>query len=335
VFCMGCGAELRRGMDHCAVCGRPIDGPALQLRQGASLSPVSLTPPPNAHASRSIAPGIVRGDLDAPGFPRDAAGRALLIVVLGMLIDLLVPWLDQEGVRWSPGQAGLFTVLIIAVLAAALTPLAGASLRHNPLAAAVPLAIGAAAFGATTLLWFTVRSGATASTHSIVPGDVFGTRTTPATLVSQAAAVDLGLYLFLIGSCVLAYCGYRLFLAAARAHASVQPQNVLLPATPARSLGRALPPVTADNATGMFGQRNLSAAHPMLPASPATQATARPSAPAPDVDAANTRARATTDPPSRRIATPGTAEWNTAPSPPERLLGQPPGGWRRQPGVHR
>ena len=336
MFCMGCGAELRRGMDRCAVCGRPIDGPALQLRQSASLSPTSLTSSPNANASRSTAPSIARGDLDAPGLPRDAAGRALLFVVLALVVDLLVPWLDQEGIRWSPGQAGLFTVLIIAILVGALTPLANASLRHNPLAAALPFAIGAGAFGATALLWFTVRAGVTASVTIIIPGDTVGTRVTPNIPVSQAASIDLGLYLFLIGSCVLTYCGYRLLLTAARANAAIQPPSVVAPATPPRSVGRAFPPVTTDNATGQYGQRSLSVAHSVSTAAPAAQTTARLVAPAQSTSAAaTTNIPAASDPPAPGIATPGTAEWNTAPAPPDRLLGQPPGGWRRQPGVHR
>src|SRR5258708_6570904 len=104
----------------------------------------ALAAPAATSAAPSIGPSIARGDLDAPGLPRDAAGRALLITVLTLLLDLLAPWINLYGTRWAPAQAGTPIFVVVVLLGLALTPLTRPALRKSPLAAAAPLAGGAA-----------------------------------------------------------------------------------------------------------------------------------------------------------------------------------------------
>src|SRR5215468_5395983 len=102
MFCLGCGAEVQAGAAHCTVCGRQVSGmladarwsgeqakgaPAASFTPGAAAATVPrlmtraapvLTTPATPTPARSI-PG---GDPDAPGFPRDAVGRAVVLTVL-------------------------------------------------------------------------------------------------------------------------------------------------------------------------------------------------------------------------------------------------------------
>src|SRR5258708_4728580 len=175
----------------------------------------ALAAPAATSAAPSIGPSIARGDLDAPGLPRDAAGRALLITVLTLLLDLLAPWINLYGTRWAPAQAGTPIFVVVVLLGLALTPLTRPALRKSPLAAAAPLAVGAAGFGAAALLWASLALGAGvgASPAFSAPGGL---------AVPVAPVADFGLYLFLFGAGVLMYTGYQLFLTAARSSSATQ-----------------------------------------------------------------------------------------------------------------
>ncbi len=333
MFCMGCGAELRRGTDRCAVCGRPLDDAAQNLRLVTAVAPSGA--PPTAMSSSPM-PSIARGDLDAPGLPRDATGRALLIVVLAMLVDLLAPWLDQEGIRWSPVDAGLPALLIVVVLAVALTPLAHPTLRHDPLAAVAPLIVGAAAFGATVFLWVTLFFETSRPSALPILGQSFPVNNRVGFAILYPS-VDLGLFLFMLGSCVLGYIGYQMFLAAARAAAraplpTAHPSEVLSAAPPSSALAQG---TVTEQAPRHIPLAPVTAPNP----STATIATTLNALPAESGESIGSQIHGAsaihTSTHASPIASPGTAEWNTAPTPPDRLRPPSLGPWRRQSGVRR
>src|SRR5262249_13593885 len=151
------------------------------------------------------------GEQDRPGLPRDTTGRALLVTVLAMVLDLLAPWLNILGTRFAPAQIGRPILGVIALLGLALTPLARPSLRRRPAAALLPLVVGAAAWGVTAFYWAVqVVSASRPPTDS-------ESAPLPGLQLPFAPVVDIGLYLFFIGGGVLVYCGYRMLLEAARA----------------------------------------------------------------------------------------------------------------------
>src|SRR5262249_19620531 len=224
MFCLGCGAEVQAGAARCSVCGRELGGapPAARVAEAAGTavdtalqSAPSHTPSLGATVVPRPAGSAPGGAPDTPGFPRDVAGRALLITVLAMMLDLLAPWLNAFGTRLSPVQIGTPMLATVAVLGLALTPLARSSLRKRPAAAVLPLIIGAAACGVTAVLW-TIQvvvasqlATPNAETNAVVASSpVVGP---PSMLVA-----DFGLYLFFFGGGVLVCCGYTMVLEAAR-----------------------------------------------------------------------------------------------------------------------
>src|SRR5579863_6165669 len=128
VFCMGCGAEVPPRAASCPVCGRdtgrggelraapPLadayDGAAgasamhdIPLEHAAPPVPVSIPVPiPAPVPPLAAGPSIGSGDLDQPGFPRDALGRSLIFTVLAMAADLLAPWVNLGGSRVAPSS---------------------------------------------------------------------------------------------------------------------------------------------------------------------------------------------------------------------------------------
>src|SRR5262245_62450115 len=109
MFCLGCGAEVQAGAARCAVCGREVSSlpPDSQwsgehVRRANPAPHASGAPIPTAlqPAMPLLTSSSPRGEQDRPGFPRDMVGRALLITVLAMMLDLLVPWLNTLGTRF-------------------------------------------------------------------------------------------------------------------------------------------------------------------------------------------------------------------------------------------
>jgi hypothetical protein len=352
VFCMECGAELQPRADRCVVCGRPLDGSAVDALRSAAPAGMTFSARPSDLVPRALptstaemtlttlaAPSIARGDLDAPGFPRDAIGRALLITVLAMLLDLLAPWINELGQHWSPAQAGAPMLFVALALLSAATPLARPSLRKQPLASAMPLVVGAAGFGAAMLLWVVLVIQGTQASSQVIQSTPLGV-SQPAYSVAVA---DFGLYLFLLGSGTLIYCGYRLFLGAARATAAVE-QTVA-----------ARPSIAAGLAAGTVAARVANEAvvtqRPLMESSTEVQG-ASPSgagAPTPTLAPLNGHEHQDANSPSQvsgsrsgargagsngatstgAIPLPGTSEWNTTPEPPTYVRPAPMAGWRR------
>src|SRR5262249_27842211 len=147
-----------------------------------------------------------RGEQDRPGFPHDMVGRALLITVLAMMLDLFVPWLNTFGTRYAPAQIGRPILGVIALLGMALTPLARPSLRRRPAAALLPLVIGAAACGVAAFFWVVQVISASRPPTDTASAPVLGPQ------LPFAPVVDVGLYLFFLGGGVLVHCGYRMML---------------------------------------------------------------------------------------------------------------------------
>jgi hypothetical protein len=318
VFCMGCGAELPSRTAVCAVCGRAAGqsgdqpgAPAVATTDpanalGADFAPRERLAPPAPTPTH--APSIGSGDLYQVGFPRDTLGRALIFTVLAMAADLLVPWIAINGMRVAPSSLGVLPLLGVVWLALAALPLLHPSLRATPLAAVLPLVVGAVSFGVAlaVLLSVTALSTPTVNTGSSPYGIA------PPVIVNTSSSADVGLYLFLAGAVVLSIAGYQVFLAEARAeaHAELRSQALLAAGAPPPAIG---------------GERHGPTQSERAPA-PASAAITPPPLPSPPAEAAPSKpAPAAADP---GVALPGSAAWSQTPQTPAFQRPSPMQGWR-------
>lgn len=350
MFCMGCGAEVPARAVVCPVCGRDsgrgsgdgrgahtqaetIDRAVAAEERGAARA-YSAPPATAAPAPALPDPSIGSGDLDQPGFPRDALGRSLIFTVLAMAADLLAPWVNVDGDRIAPSSLGLLPLLGVVWLALAVAPLLRPSLRATPLYAAAPLVVGATSLGLAAAVWIRVTLLAS-QTAAVSTGDSsfqpLGTSTT----------ADVGLYLFLAGAVVLIVAGYQCFLAAARAQERAELRaeaSLRAPAptpAPARvgsasgatqttlgrhapGAGRSVPPVPAldGTATGIGSDsRSLPLPLPLPPAAALAEAPLAPHVTPVGPDG---------------VALPGSAAWNQTPNTPDFQRPSHLQGWRRR-----
>lgn len=340
MFCMGCGAEVPPRAATCPVCGRdtsrsgephatlPLvdayDGaagasasPSVPLDRAAPPSPVPM--PARAPAPPvAIGPSIGSGDLDQPGFPRDALGRSLIFTVLAMAADLLAPWANLGGNRVAPSSLGLPALLGVIWLGLAALPLLRPSLRATPIYAAAPLVVGATSLGLAAAVWLRVTLLGAQTVVAGADGPSF--QDTGAT-----NSADVGLYLFLAGAIVLAVAGYQLLLAAARAQALAELRAEAAQPAPAGSA-----PATGA-AAGMRSTASAGEAAPVASAAAlnngATTAASNshplPPPPAPAAPQAPTPTRP-------GVALPGSAAWNQTPNTPAFQRPSPTLGWRRR-----
>lgn len=349
MFCMGCGAEVPARAVVCPVCGRGTggrgDARAASAQAGAldkanmidgagergaprelSAAPtLALAAAPTAPAG----PSIGSGDLDQPGFPRDALGRSLIFTVLAMAADLLAPWVNVDGNRIAPSSLGLLPALGAVWLALAVLPLLRPSLRATPLYAAAPLMVGATSLGLAAAVWIRVTlfgAQPTAQSGGDSAFQVLGASSSAYQSLSTSSSADMGLYLFLAGSVVLIIAGYQMFLAAARAeaHAGLRAEGLaeapergasagsaVPPARPAASDGRATTPAARGAATAVAPDPRP------LPSPPLTPVPAVPDAPPLPA-------------PQRGVALPGSAAWNQTPHTPDFQRPSPLHGWRHR-----
>jgi len=163
-------------------------------------------------ASRPVALASVRiraGDLDQPGLPQDATGRALLIVILALAADLFLPWSVVDGQHQTLPVGGGVAIAFLIGLAA--LPLLHPRLRRYTATAAVPLVVGGMCLGVGMAFW--ANLGSSTAPSEICPGFC-----PPSVLPAQSSAgPDFGLVVFLIGAILVVVVGYRLFLDSARA----------------------------------------------------------------------------------------------------------------------
>jgi len=267
--------------------------------------------PPSSPPVSVAAPSIGAGELDAPGLPRDPTGRALLITVLAMMLDLLAPWLNQFGVRMAPAQAGAPALLAVVVLGASLAPLARPGWRRRPAAAVLPVVVGGMALGIALALWIALAIIAAQFQQSVPAG-------VEAPTFSPYPVADFGLYLFIFGSGVLIYTGYQLFLAAAAASAP-SAGGVLAQGAATRG-GITVP--QGDDGDG-FEMGALGPDSQPLPAAPGDGS--MPSAP----DHNGTESIAEHLAQSNGFDRPGSNGWNVGGEPPPPGRPSPNGHWRR------
>lgn len=252
------------------------------------------------------------GELDTPGFPRDAYGRALLVTCVAMAADLLVPWIDQSGQQSiSPTRAGLPILAVAAVLGLAMVPLIRPSFRARPPLAAVPIVVGGMFLSLSLVTWglVTYISIQMSLQQQRFASDGSAIRSGPPVI-----SPGVGIYLFILGSVVLIVSGYQVFLQTARRSAPPQPATITAPEPLA-----AMPPTTTPE---------------RLAEPPASDTAASPQdAPAQAQEAA---LPASTDGGDAgiapRVVLPGSASWHEEPKLPAYSRPSPlGGGWSRQP----
>jgi hypothetical protein len=152
---------------------------------------------------------IQPGDLDRPGWPRDALGRILLLIVLTLAVDLfLLPWrLVGSQHETLPAPAGV-AIAVLVLLAA--VPLFHPALRRRTIWAILPVLVGGVCLGIGAAFWVNPTP------PTIFVSGLTGRLPTGADIISGGAIPDVGLFGFLIGALILVGVGYQIFLAAAR-----------------------------------------------------------------------------------------------------------------------
>lgn len=263
------------------------------------------------------APSISAGDLDAPGLPRDAYGRALLIAAIAMAADLLAPWVDRsDQPSMAPAQAGLPMLAVVVVLALAVAPLLRPSFRARPALAVLPVVVGGMFLSLSLATWGIVTY--TALQMSRLPQQFAPDGTLVA---SPTIGPGVGLYLFILGSAVLIVTGYHLFLQAAwRAAPAVlerAPVAGVVAAMSAPPYAASAPYAAPDSEGAAYG------ADVAVPPSASGDS------------AAESRASGEGDKQSS-VVLPGSASWHEAPPVPAYNRPSPlTGGWQRQPRTRR
>ncbi len=339
MFCLGCGAEVPSRAARCRVCGRKLSSPTESseaTRDTSSASPSSLSVPLATLASTSLQTGVhspavapVVPTSSATGLPRDPAGRLLLLIVVALAADLLAPWSIVYGQQKTMAANGASAWALLALFALAALPLLRPDYRVRPRFAVAPLAVGAFCLGAGIVYWaLLIRENAAiqpVADPSSAPVDVVGVSSHPI-MWQPTIGPGFGLYLFLIGSAVLAFVGYRLFLHAAVATARALGSQAAQPASAQLSTVPAAPAAPAS----------MPHAAP-IPTAPAIAAPAAASSPLAAVSASESAPAPSAAPAAGHIALPGSAAWNEAPKIPTHIRPTRLGGsgWSRQAGVRR
>jgi hypothetical protein len=240
VFCLQCGAEAPARAVTCAVCGHDLGKSSADLRSSAVMVDTSLeagvtraTPVKDLSTSTRPALASARihaGDLDQPGLPQDATGRALLIVILALEADLFLPWSIVYGQHQTlPVGSG---ASIASLIGLATLPLLHPRLRRYTATAAFPLVVGGMCLGIGVAFW--ANLGSTAAVISVnCPGSC-PPSVLPAQTAGQllSAGPDFGLVAFLIGAVLVVVIGYHLFLDSARAYRPIASAAVIIPTRP-------------------------------------------------------------------------------------------------------
>ena len=214
MFCQQCGAEAPTRALTCPTCGHDLGRSAADLRSNMTL-PEFLSSSPgisNLSLPFAISPlsaTIQPGDLDRPGWPRDALGRLLLLIVLTLAVDLfLLPWrLVGSQHETLPAPAGM-AIAVLVLLAA--VPLFHPALRRRPMWAILPVLVGGVCLGIGVAFWVNPTP------PTIFVSGLTGRFPTGDDIISGGAIPDVGLFGFLIGALILVGVGYQIFLAAAR-----------------------------------------------------------------------------------------------------------------------
>ena len=190
----------RSGHTLCPVCGHAYSDRErsladLQPTHAAQASLPAGTPAAPAHPSSQNAPAVKYvGECGTTGLPRDLPGRFVLGIALGMAADLLLPWVSVNGQNVTPASIGAPVIVVVALLAAATLPVFTTSLRQHPVWSALPLMVGAFCAGIAGSVWLLLAPLAQIFAVS------FGSDPSNLALSPQG-----GLYLFLLGSAVLAH----------------------------------------------------------------------------------------------------------------------------------
>lgn len=339
MFCLGCGAEVPSRAARCRVCGRKLSSstetseatresasPVVSTARLATLASASLQT--SVH-SPSGTPNVSAAS--ATGLPRDPAGRLLLLTAAALAADLLAPWSIVYGQQKTMAANGASAWALLALFLLAALPLLRSDYRARPHVAVVPLIVGAFCLGAGIFYWaLLARENALAASQdsSPMPSGFVQIHSSPA--LSQAPiAPGFGLYLFLIGSGVLAFVGYRLFLQAALATAHATVRATAAPAI--QPVSPTTQPATQSDSASMPQATAIS------PATPSAAPTAASSPLAAILSASEPPPVSASTPAANHIALPGSAAWNEAPKVPTHIRPSRLGGsgWSRQAGVRR
>lgn len=356
MFCLGCGAETPPRAVKCPVCGRDLGGTAGEVSYAISptasgnalpMPPAAALYKPPALASATSAPAspsITRGDLDGMGIPRDAHGRAVLVTIIAMAVDLLAPWVVTNQTHHAAAAIGAPALVALPILGAALLPLVSPALRKTPTYAALPMIIGGLCVGAAGAFWalLTYLSYDYSIASALLPPS-------PTFVIGP----DVGVYLFMLGGAVLIFTGYPVFLSAA---AGVSPGSAApMTATPAPTLAApvtiplppppAMPPYlqaqigatsqpapTFGATSDPYGRPSLPLASYTPPPAPAiSDGTGGVSLPGGDSTERGHEddASATAQNGALHIPLPGSVEWNKAPEQPGYVRPSLGGGWQR------
>lgn len=227
MFCSACGSEISLAADACPSCGRVVATGVVRVgaaRASESDARLRLIEPVLAPAPTDptlvAAPlqrfgSIHAGDLDLPGFPRALAGRVALLTGLVMLADLLLPWVDVNGEGYAPTKIGLpalgMVLLLVVVIAPPLIP----RLRRERFTRALPMLVGALTLGFSGALWLLAGPLAPMLAESLIAriGYVAAPELAGALSGSVSSILRIspaiGLYLFILGACVLVGAGYQ------------------------------------------------------------------------------------------------------------------------------
>lgn len=236
---------------------------------------------PRSSPLSPAAPSIAYGDLQQVSIPRDAAGRLVLVVAVILALDLEAPWIAFDGTSISPARFVLPALLVAALLLAAAASVVYSPLRRNPYAAVYPVVLGAAAFGAAATLTlmvgpFAPALSATFVAHVLAAPVVVQNLANPDPVLSPptiALAADTGLYVFLLGSAILAAAAYQRVVrsAAALAGPAVAPASTVGAGRTAFD-GAADAPTHPERAVATASGPTSAADRGELPASPPTPA---------------------------------------------------------------
>ena len=263
MFCLQCGAEAPARAVTCSVCGHDLGRSSADLRSSIAMvdtpigAGVTLGSPVQEASARPVGTSVSihAGDLDQPGLPQDATGRALLIVVLALVADLFLPWsVVSTQHQTLPVATGLAISLLIGLAA---LPLAHPMLRRYTITAAVPMVVGGMCLGIGIAFW--ANLGSTSSATS-------------------SAGPDFGLLVFLVGAALVVVIGYHLFLdsalvslpseaAAASARIPTRPTGMEQPQSNQVAPPAAAAAYSADKTIEPKSPKAVSIPEPVLPGS--------------------------------------------------------------------
>lgn len=231
MFCTACGSEISLAAETCPACGRPVATgvTSMTVRPGAlrasqsgarlrtaepAIASLPVEPAP-ASAPHSAPASIHAGDLDLPGFPRDMAARVTLLTGLVMMADLLLPWIDVNSEGYAPTRVGLPALALVVMLVAVVAPPLIPRLRRTKLTRVAPFGVGALTLGFSCALWLLSGPLAATLTAALVARIVYVAAPELVNALSGSSAANLqispaiGLYLFMLGACVLLGAGYQ------------------------------------------------------------------------------------------------------------------------------